>query len=253
MDESDYRTAIERGRRLLRAEWDLLEGMESDQSRGVKAPELQKPIPPGGKPIPLSPPDRLGQGRMPLVEAVAGRRSRREFAADPVSEEELSFLLWATQGVKSRTAVYSMRTVPSGGARHALETYLFLARMNGIGPGFYRYLPFDHALLLLRAGAEDLASRVDEALFGQYYNAALVFIWTAIPYRMEWRYTLVSHKIIALDAGHVCENLYLACESIGCGTCAIGAYDQKKMDALLEIDGRDEFAVYAAPVGKRSS
>ena len=77
-----------------------------------------------------------------------------------------------------------------------------------------------------------------------------MFIWTTIPNRMEWRYSVVSHKIIALDAGHVCQNLYLACESIGCGTCAIGAYDQEKMDKFLGVDGEEEFAIYAAPVGR---
>ena len=66
----------------------------------------------------------------------------------------------------------------------------------------------------------------------------------------EWRYTFLSPKIIALDAGHLCQNLYLASESIGVGTCALGAYDQLKMDALLGVDGEDEFAIYVAPVGK---
>ena len=56
--------------------------------------------------------------------------------------------------------------------------------------------------------------------------------------------------MIALDAGHVCQNLYLACEAINAGTCAIAAYNQDLMDALLGIDGEDEFTVYLAPVGK---
>ena len=64
------------------------------------------------------------------------------------------------------------------------------------------------------------------------------------------RYDVLSHKIIALDAGHLCQNLYLASESIGCGTCAIGAYDQEKADALLGVDGVEEFTVYLASVGK---
>ena len=81
-------------------------------------------------------------------------------------------------------------------------------------------------------------------------QAAAVFIWATIPYRTGWRHGLAAHKLIALDAGHVCQNLYLACESIGCGTCAIGAYDQEKMDAFLGVDGKDELAVYAAPLGK---
>jgi SagB-type dehydrogenase family enzyme len=67
---------------------------------------------------------------------------------------------------------------------------------------------------------------------------------------MEWRYGLASFKLIALDAGHVCQNLYLACEAINAGTCAIAAYNQEKLDTLLGVDGDEEFAVYMAPVGK---
>jgi SagB-type dehydrogenase family enzyme len=91
-----------------------------------------------------------------------------------------------------------------------------------------------------------------DVAFGQPYpgNAALTFIWTAIPYRMEWRYGLAAHRVIAIDAGHVCQNLYLACETIGAGTCAIAAYDQEALDRLLQVDGEEEFAVYMASVGK---
>jgi len=75
-------------------------------------------------------------------------------------------------------------------------------------------------------------------------------VWTAVPYRMEWRYGAASHKVIALDAGHVCQNLYLACANLGAGTCAVAAYHQKLMDDLLQVDGEEEFTVYLAPVGK---
>jgi len=67
---------------------------------------------------------------------------------------------------------------------------------------------------------------------------------------MEWRYGLAAHKLIALDAGHVCQNLYLACEALGAGACAIAAYDQEAVDRLLGVDGREEFVVYLAPAGK---
>ncbi len=78
----------------------------------------------------------------------------------------------------------------------------------------------------------------------------MTFIWTAIPYRMEWRYGLAAHKVIAIDAGHVCQNLYLACEAIVAGTCAVAAYDQDAVDHLIGVDGEEEFAIYLAPVGK---
>jgi SagB-type dehydrogenase family enzyme len=67
---------------------------------------------------------------------------------------------------------------------------------------------------------------------------------------MEWRYAAAAHRVIAMDVGHVCQNLYLACEAMAAGTCAIAAYHQEKMDALLEVDGEEEFTIYLAPVGK---
>jgi SagB-type dehydrogenase family enzyme len=67
---------------------------------------------------------------------------------------------------------------------------------------------------------------------------------------MEWRYDRAAHKVIALDAGHVCQNLYLACTAMGMGTCAIAAYDQDDCDELLAVDGEEEFTVYIAPVGR---
>jgi SagB-type dehydrogenase family enzyme len=68
---------------------------------------------------------------------------------------------------------------------------------------------------------------------------------------MEWRYEIAAHKVIAIDVGHVCQNLYLACEAIGAGTCAMAAYDQEEMDRLLRIDGQDEFTIYIASVGRK--
>jgi nitroreductase len=67
---------------------------------------------------------------------------------------------------------------------------------------------------------------------------------------MEWRYHIAAHKVIAIDAGHVCQNLYLASTAISGGTCAVGAYHQEMMDNLLGVDGDNEFAIYLAVVGK---
>jgi len=141
--------------------------------------------------------------------------------------------------------------VPSAGARHALETYLCAFRVAGLDAGFYRYLPLEHELLFLFE-EDRAAEKIAEAALGQSFvgRSAVTFLWTAVPSRMEWRYDLAAHKVIAVDAGHVCQNLYLACEAIGAGTCAVAAYDQQRMDRLLRVDGSDEFTIYLAPVGK---
>jgi SagB-type dehydrogenase family enzyme len=238
-----------KGRRFLKANWHLMEGAETDQSRGVPAPAQQKPVPDGARLVQLVAPASLTSGSMPLMEAIRKRESRRKYTGASLSLEEASFLLYATQGIRKQRTNYSFRTVPSGGARHAFETYLYAARVQGVEPGLYRYLPLENRLCG-DAGRPGMEAELDAALLGQYWNSAAVFVWTAVPYRMEWRYSLVAHKIIALDAGHVCQNLYLACESIGCGACAIGAYHQERMDSFLGVDGEEEFAVYAATVGK---
>jgi SagB-type dehydrogenase family enzyme len=225
------------------------------QNRHVPAPPVQKPTLPDAVRIHL--PDGAAAlarlGRMPIGEAISRRESVRDYSAVAFSQEELSALLWATQGVrKVLSPTTALRTVPSAGARHAFETYLMASRIEGLSSGLYRYLPFENQLAQL-AVDEQIGRKAAAACLGQSFvaAAAVTFFWTAIPARVEWRYDLAAHKVIAIDAGHVCQNLYLACTSLGAGSCAIAAYDQNACDRLLGVDGDEEFTVYIAAVGKR--
>lgn len=224
------------------------------QHRGLPAPALQKPCPQNAPRIPLPDGrDALRQlATMSTADAILGRESVRAYARTPLRMAELAALLWATQGVREILGPdCALRTVPSAGARHAFETYVAVDRVDGLEPGLYRYLPFDGELARLSANPH-IGRQAAQACLGQSFvaTAAAVFFWTAIPARMEWRYDLAAHKVIAIDAGHVGQNLYLACTAIGIGTCAIAAYDQCACDRLLGIDGSDEFTLYVSPVGK---
>jgi SagB-type dehydrogenase family enzyme len=249
--------AIEAGRNFLKAEyWDEWVQAETDQRAGVPMPPPQEPYPEDADLMDLIAPEDPTVGELSVRQAILQRRSHRSFTKDALTLEELSFLAWATQGIgqvlrnKEGEVVRTLRTAPSAGARHPLETYLLALRVEGLPEGLYRYLPMEHKVYLLRDD-EDLLEQVHRATRGQFLRqSALVFIWTAVPYRTEWRYSGLSAKVIALDAGHVCQNLYLACEAIGAGTCAIGAYDQNKIDPILGVDGENEFTIYIAPVGK---
>ena len=226
---------------------------ETDQTRGVPPPPVEKPFPADARRVDLPPAGTwAGIGAVNLATAIGNRQSRRGFKPESLSLDELSFLLWATQGVRQQIAPGAvLRTVPSAGNRHSLETYLAVLRVSGLGPGMFRYLPLEHQLLHL-FDDEQMPGKLTEATLGQTFvgHSAVVFIWTTIPYRMEWRYGPAAHKVIALDAGHVCQNLYLACEAIGAGTCAVAAYHQQLMDRLVQVDGQEEFVIYLAPVGK---
>ncbi len=225
----------------------------TDQSRGVPPPPIEKPFPPDSKRIDLAKQkDWNAIARIDILSAIQNRKSHRHFLPEPLTLEELSFLLWATQGIRKKLdAGTAYRTVPSAGCRHALETYLCVLNVHELDTGIYRYLPLEHQLLF-EFPEEELSEKIVTAALGQPFfgKAPVTFIWTAIPYRMEWRYDIAAHKVIAVDAGHVCQNLYLATSAIGAGTCAVAAYHQDLMDRLLRIDGKDEFTIYLAPVGK---
>lgn len=247
---------------------ELLKGYQRSDA-GEEATDQEQKLP---GPAPLK--EKTGKGGISLpkdfenlsiegnfLDLIKGRRSRRQYGEEPLTLLELSFLLWATQGVRHMAGhknPVTFRNVPSAGSRHPFETYLFISRVRRLKKGIYHYLPEYHKLELWE-DKTDYETELTQALCGQYFaaSAPAVFVWSALPYRTEWRYGQKAAKYILLDGGHVCENLYLACESIGCGTCGIGAYDQEALDELLGFapgpsgENNYECAVYAAPVGKR--
>ncbi len=239
------------GRAWLRADgWRKRGSLETAQRAGEPEPAPQKDWAGSGDSMVLPSPEH-GMTDVSVADALGRRRSKRSFVEDrALSLEQLSFLLWSVQGVSGSDL--RMRTSPSGGARHPFETYLAVRRVDGLEPGLYGYDVASHAVHLLQPrSADDLRHRLSEGCLGQAFvgQAPVCFLWAARPERSEWRYGPLAHKLIALDAGHVCQNLYLAVEALGAGTCGIGAYDQELLDELLDLDGQDEFVIYAAPVG----
>jgi SagB-type dehydrogenase family enzyme len=227
----------------------------SDQQKGCEAPPLQKEdTPPNAGIVALPEFDEAILKESNIIRVMAERRSRRVFSGAPLSLKELSYLLWATQGVNrvSEDRVWSLRTVPSAGGRHPYETYLIVNLVDDLDKGLYRYLPLSHELLFISNDA-DTRDRVFLATYREKFvaEAPVCFVWSCVAYRGEWRYNSKAHKSMLLDAGHICHSLYLSTESVNCGTCAIGGYHQGGFDALLGLDGTNEFTVYLAAVGKR--
>jgi SagB-type dehydrogenase family enzyme len=226
----------------------------SDQTQGRPAPPLEKAVSQDAHVIPLPKPEEITVDAMDLRTAIGQRRSTRHYARDPLTIEELAYLCWCTQGmVEVKAPFYTLRNVPSAGGRHAMETYLLISRVSGIPPGLYRYLAFSHSLATIDT-TSGISDRIMSACLGQAFvrSSAVSFIWTAVIYRMSWRYSERAYRLVHLDAGHACQNLYLASEQIECGACAIGAFDDQQMADVLNIDGEEEFCLYCATVGRKS-
>jgi SagB-type dehydrogenase family enzyme len=226
---------------------------QSPQRRGEPQPPLELPYDPSAKLIPLIKPDQLSLPSASLWEVMANRTTLRNYSSQSLTLNELSALLWFTQGVKEVTnRPVTLRTVPSAGARHAFETYLLVNRVEDLQPGIYRYLALEHALLGLNFD-EDVNETLTQACFNQRQVAtsAVTFFWAAVVERMQWRYPERGYRYLLLDAGHICQNLYLAAEGLGCGVCAIAAYDDDSVNAALGLDGETIFVAYIASLGKR--
>ncbi|NQT37632.1 MAG: SagB/ThcOx family dehydrogenase, partial [Planctomycetes bacterium] len=116
---------------------------QTDQSRGVRPPPVEKPFPADARRIDLARPGQWENiAPLDLQSAIGNRESRRRFTGEPLTLEEVSFLLWTVQGMRQMLDSGSaLRTVPSAGCRHALETYLCAGNVAGLEPAFYRYLP----------------------------------------------------------------------------------------------------------------
>lgn len=231
-------------------EWTKCKHLEtSEQQRGMEQPPLEMAVDPDKPVYKLPAPE--GLGTIPLIDAIHQRRSLRKYAHQALSMQQLSYLLWCTQGVQKRMGTSaSLRTVPSAGARHAFETYLLINHADGLEQGLYRFLAFEHKLQQLKTGA-DIRSHIVAGCLGQGFagTGGAAFIWAADAKRVKWRYGERSYRYLHLDAGHICQNLYLAAEAIDCGVCAIAAFDDDVMNEALGLDGENQFVVYIAALG----
>lgn len=221
----------------------------SDQQRGVVQPPMERAYD-LDKPV-FKLPSPEGFGTIPLMDAINNRRSTRKYALHALTMHELSYLLWCTQGVqKVMGTSASLRTVPSAGARHAFETFLLINNTEGLNQGLYRFLAFEHKILELETG-DSIRDKIVAGCLGQGFagTGGATFMWVADAKRMHWRYGERGYRYLHLDAGHICQNLYLAAEAIDCGVCAIAAFDDDAMNEALGLDGEEQFVVYIAALG----
>lgn len=251
MEQAEIKRRIQAGRDFLKSHAAEKTDFVSDQDQKLPQPPLTK-APMTDHPMDLPKEFSTLPLELDFLSLLTRRCSSRVYTQESMSLLQLSFLLWATQGVKEiRGKRYAtLRPVPCGGARHPFETYLLVQQVEGLEPGVYHYLPIEHQLELLAPEVE-MGDLMNGTLCGQAWaaKANVTFYWSLDCYRVEWRYGISAHRGTMLDLGHVGENLYLACTALGLGTCGIGYYDQALCDTTFRLDGNEEFTAYSQSVG----
>ena len=236
----DVQKLIESNRNSLKPDWNLWSLTKTDKKLKKESPEVYKKYG-GGEIVELE-----KQFDDELIKLMEQRQSRRKYTNIALTLSELSYLLYSVAKLHSEGNGWSKRMIPTAGATHNLETYVVVTNVENVKNGLYRYMPDKGDIEYI---SDIDLTQFDESIYKQVRNSGATIIWCTIPYRCEYKYTFTAHKMIAMEAGHACQNLYLSCEKLGLGTVAIGSYNQELIDKVLGFDGENEFVIYLATVG----
>ena len=174
--------------------------------------------------ITLAKPDKVGS--VSLEQAIAARRSRRDFLPRPLTLEQIGQLTWAAQG---RDEVCGYRTAPSAGATYPLELFVVT------GEALFAYLPDKHALEKLKD--RDLRPALASSAWGQEFiqAAPLTIILAAQFTRTTGRYGKRGVRYVYIEAGHAAQNIHLQAEALALGSVAVGAFDDASVSKVLTL------------------
>lgn len=208
---------------------------------------------PGNFSLPLPEPVPNGE----FFKVLLARRTWRRFSKRVLELPALSALLGLTFGVQQcldlgKLGTVSLKTSPSGGARHPIEAYVLARRTEGIAPGLYHYQADAHRLSLLKRGAT--SRNIVRYLAGQTWfgHASALVLMTAAFARTEWDYPYArSYRAVLLEAGHVCQTFCLVATALGLAPFCTDALADSLIERDLGIDGVTESVLYAAGVGTR--
>jgi len=195
----------------------------------------------------LPPPSQ--KGSVSLEEAIARRRSIRDFTPEPISQSQLSQILWATQGISNTRGRY--RTVPSAGATYPLEIFVVCGRngITGIADGIYHYNIDSHSLTRHYKG--DVRVELAGAALDQefIYEAPVDIVICAVYERTTGRYGRRGERHVHMEVGHAGQNIYLQATALGLATVAVGAFYDEQVRQVLRLDQQYR-PLYIMPIGK---
>lgn len=174
-----------------------------------------------------------------------GRESIRKFNDKPLELKELSNLLWAANGLKESG---KKRTIPSAGALYPLEIYVLVRNVNGLSQGIYRYDQDQNSLVLI--GSQDRSKELLKGAIRQEWvaTAPVIILISYLKSKTESKYGEKAKVFIPLEAGASMQNIYLMAQTLGLGTCAVGAFNEEEIKRIFNL--KEETPIILMPVGK---
>lgn len=201
--------------------------------------------------LPIKLPQPTLKGNMSVEEALLLRRSIRDYQDKPLTIAQISQVLWSAYGVSDsiRYKTKKLLTSPSAGATYPLEIYILVGKVEGLEAGIYKYNSDKHTIKLLIKG--DFRRKLMKASYHQEMlaEAPATIFWSAVFERTTSKYgKRGQERYVCMDLGHSAQNVYLQCEALGLGTCAIGAMDDEETSELFMLP-KNETPLYSMPIG----
>ncbi|MBL7068699.1 MAG: SagB/ThcOx family dehydrogenase [Candidatus Omnitrophica bacterium] len=209
---------------VFSAAWFSLDAASGEDNMKTKAVGLPKPA---------------LKGDISIEEVIEKRRSIRSYSEKELTDEQLSQLLWAAQGI---TDTRGLRAAPSAGALYPLEIYVVKK------DGLFHYSPDGHKLEPI--SDKDLRPGLAKAALGQGFvaQAPVDIIICAVYKRIQSRYGDRGVRYTDIEVGHAAENVHLQAVALGLGSVPVGAFSDDAVSSLLGLS-KEETPVYIIPVG----
>jgi SagB-type dehydrogenase family enzyme len=197
--------------------------------------------------IKLPPPRH--DGTFSLDRALAERRSVRVIKDEPIMIEEVSQLLWATQGVSDTKTGH--RTVPSAMAVYPVEVYLIAGKVKTLPAGIYHYAPQGH-LLVQKAAGDNIKEFCATAVSRQEWvtRVPAIVIITGVKERMTNKTGERGAPWVYVEAGLAAQNFFLEAVALGLGSTYVGGFEPDKVSSFLRLSPGEE-PIAVLPVGKK--
>jgi protease I len=159
-------------------------------------------------------------GPVSFEEALAKRRSVRQFTNQPLKFTQIGQLAWAGQGITEPQK--GLRTAPSAGAIYPIELYF------ATPDGLFIYRPQQHSL-------EETFNQDVRGKLGAVTNAPCDIIVAGSVRKLTAKFRKDAKRYMLLEAGHVAQNIQLQAVCLGLGSVTVGGFDIRSVSRVCKL------------------
>lgn len=183
-----------------------------------------------------------------FINTLVNRVSTRDYTKKNVLLEDLSLILKLSNGLNTIDE-NRYRYIPSAGGRFPIEIYIVELEGSSLKKGVYHYNVKEDTLEFLKAG--DYRQELFEYSSNQecVLTCSNLIIMSCNFERTQEKYGERGYRYILMDAGHICQNMYLTATYLNLGFVAIGGFNDNEINKLVGIDGVDETTLYLGCLG----